>query len=190
MKILQKLIESKKTVFTISDMKKIFWNENNKYINLLIQPLKREWILLNLSYGIRALKDYDIFELSSKLKSWSYISFETVLQKDWIIFQNYNNTIMLASDNSIKKNIWKFSFEYHKIKDDILKNPIGIVNYQNKYMIASTERAVCDMVYLYKDIIFDNIRPLKKQKLEEISKIYPKSTTLLINKLIQNVGTK
>jgi hypothetical protein len=42
MKILQKLIESKKTVFTISDMKKIFQNENNKYINLLIQPLKRE----------------------------------------------------------------------------------------------------------------------------------------------------
>jgi len=71
-----------------------------------------------------------------------------------------------------------------------LKNPIGIVNYQNKYMIATTERAVCDMVYLYKDIIFDNIRPLKKQKLEEISKIYPKSTILLINKLIQNVGTK
>jgi len=57
-------------------------------------------------------------------------------------------------------------------------------------MIATTERAVCDMVYLYKDIIFDNIRPLKKQKLEEISKIYPKSTILLINKLIQNVGTK
>jgi hypothetical protein len=71
-----------------------------------------------------------------------------------------------------------------------LKNPIGIINYKNKYMIATTERAVCDMVYLYKDIIFDNIRPLEKQKLEEISKIYPKSTILLINKLIQNVGTK
>ncbi|MEI7919795.1 MAG: hypothetical protein WCH65_06600 [bacterium] len=54
-------------------------------------------------------------------------------------------------------------------------------------MIASPERAICDTVYLYNTIIFDNLRPLQAEKIEEIANIYPKKTFLLLIQLIKNV---
>ncbi len=187
MNTLATLLGAKKTVFTIPEMKLIFRKENGRYINLLLQPLKKQWILINPHYGIWALKEYDILELASKLKSHSYISFETVLQKAGIIFQNYEHTITLASNNTLTKKIKWYDFVYHKIRDSILTNPVGIINKGNTYMIASPERAVCDMVYLYKNILFDNIRPLHPEKLEEIAIAYPKKTLLLLKQLIKNV---
>lgn len=187
MNLLAKLLATRKTVFSLSELKIILKRENNVYINLLLQSLKKKWILQNLSYGIWAFRDYDIFELASKLRSSSYISFETVLEKSGIIFQHYDHTIFLASNNSFKKQIGKLTFEYHKIKDTILTNSLWMVNVENRYMIASPERAVCDMVYLYKNIVFDNIRSLNADKLEEIAQIYPKKTNLLLNQLIKNV---
>jgi len=71
-----------------------------------------------------------------------------------------------------------------------LKNPVGIKNIENKYMIASAERAICDMIYLSKNYHFDNINGLDIDRLEEIKDIYNQSTILLINKLIKNVESK
>lgn len=187
MKTLATLLNTKKTVFTISELKQIFKKENGKYINLLLQPLKKQWILINPHYGIWAFKEYDLLELASKLKSKSYISFETVLQKTGIIFQNYEHTVTLASNNTLTKKTKWYDFTYHKIRDSILTNPIGIINHNNIYMIASPERAVCDTVYLYNTIIFDNLRPLQAEKIEEIANIYPKKTFLLLIQLIKNV---
>jgi hypothetical protein len=42
MKTLATLIKTKKTVFTIADLRKIFQKENGSYINLLLQPLKKQ----------------------------------------------------------------------------------------------------------------------------------------------------
>jgi hypothetical protein len=42
------------------------------------------------------------------------------------------------------------------------------------------------MIYLYKDIVFDNIQPLNTELLSELSEIYPHTTSLLIKKLIKN----
>lgn len=183
MKILQKLLESWSSVFTIPELKQLLGKRNSTYINLVLQPLKTKGILKNIHYGIWAFKEYDVYELASKVKSSSYISFETVLQKNNIIFQHYHNTITLASINTVEKHIDWYTFSYHKIKDSILMNPLGIQN-MGKYMIASPERALCDMVYLYKNIVFDNIESLQIDLLKEISTIYPKSTNLAINKLL------
>ncbi len=187
MKTLATLLHTQKTVFTISELKQIFKKENGGYINLLLQPLKRQWILINPHYGIWAFKEYDILELASKLKSHSYISYETVLQRAGIIFQNYEHTITLASNNTLTKKIKWYDFVYHKIRDSILTNPIGIINHNNTYMIASPERAICDTVYLYNTIVFDNLRPLQTEKIQEIAYIYPKKTFLLLMELIKNV---
>lgn len=187
MSVLTRLLQTKKTVFNFSDLKLIFSKENSSYINLLLQPLKKKGVLLNLSYGIRAFKEYDNLELASKLRSGSYISFETVLQDAGVIFQHYDHTVFLATNNSFVKTIGSMHFEYHKIKDTILRNTLWILNFDNKYMIASPERAICDMVYLYKNIVFDNLRPLNADKIEEISLMYPKTTVLLLKQLVKNV---
>ena len=54
-------------------------------------------------------------------------------------------------------------------------------------MIASPERAVCDMVYLYGNMHFDNLRPLNADRLEEIKNIYPQKTLLLLDAFIKDV---
>jgi hypothetical protein len=57
-----------------------------------------------------------LFELATKLRKNSYISFETVLKQEWIIFQDYGNTIFLASDNTINKETSENKFKYLKLK--------------------------------------------------------------------------
>ncbi|HPC34161.1 MAG TPA: hypothetical protein PLP73_00740 [Candidatus Absconditabacterales bacterium] len=181
------LLKSGKTVFNINDVQQLLGQSNKDYTRLVLYRMTKRGILTRIKSGIFALPNYDILELASKLKPKSYISFETVLQKDGIIFQDYSQTITLASDNTLQKKANGFVFEYHKLSDFILTNTIGIKNYKNNYMIASTERAVCDMIYLYKNIYFDNIRNLNVYKLEKLKDIYNKKTSLLIGQLIENV---
>ena len=54
-------------------------------------------------------------------------------------------------------------------------------------MIASTERAICDRLYLSKNYYFDNLENIDFEKLEEISQIYNKRVILYVKKLIKNV---
>ena len=186
MKYLKTLIESKNTVFTISELKFLFNIKNPTQINEILQTMKNQNIINNLWYWIRTLPEYDKLELWSKLRKSSYISLEYILQKSGIIFQSYEKTITLVSNNTFTKEIDWLNFEFHKIKPSILTNPLWLV-YTWKYYIATPERAVCDMIYLYKNIVFDNIQPLNIELLSDLSEIYPHTTSLLIKKLIKNV---
>ena len=183
------LIDSKNTVFTISELKFLFNIKNSAQINLIMQRMKKQNIVKNIWYGIWTLNDYDKLELWSKLRRNSYISLEYVLQKNGIIFQSYDKTITLVSNNTFTKKIDWLSFEYHKIRQNILTNPLWLI-YTWKYYIASPERAVCDMIYLYKNINFDNISWLNVELLKELSTIYPKKINLLVNQLIRNVKSR
>jgi len=189
MKYIKKLIDSNNTVFTVSELKILFNIKDPTQLNHIMQRMKNQDIVKNLWYGIWALNDYDKLELWSKLRKNSYISLEYVLQKNWIIFQSYDKTITLAGNNTFTKEIDWLTFEYHKIKPSILTSPLWLV-YTWKYYIATPERAVCDMIYLYKNINFDNIKSLNAELLSELSTIYPKTTSILINKLIKNVKSR
>lgn len=188
MSTLIKIMQSKKTVFTIDDIQKLLHIKSNAYARLLLHRYKKAGVFSSPLAGIFVLSGYNSYQLATKMIPWSYVSCETVLQAAGIIFQDYSHTITLIADNTYEKKIDGTTFVYHKIKDSILYNPIGIQNYQNSYMMASPERAVCDSIYLHKNIFFDNLRPLDITKLEEIKDIYPQATILLINQLIKNVG--
>lgn len=189
MKYLSNLIASKNTVFTISELKFLFNIKNAVHINLIMQRMKKQNIVKNLAYGIWTLNDYDKLELWSKLRKNSYLSLEYVLQQHGIIFQAYEKTITLVSNNTFTKEIDGLTFEYHKIKANILTHPLWL-KYQWKYFIATPERAVCDMIYLYKDSRFDNVQALDTGLLSQLSEIYPMTTSLLIKKLIKNVESR
>lgn len=172
------------TVFTTDELKTLFGIQNSSHINNIMQVMKKNSLVKNVAKRLRCLNNYNEWELASKIRYPSYISFESVLQKSWIIFQNYQHTITLAASNSLKKEIDGISIEYHKIKTSILTNPVGL-NYNWKYYEACPERAICDMVYLYKNTNFDNISNLDLKRLEEISCIYPQKTNLLLSNLIK-----
>jgi hypothetical protein len=130
------------------------------------------------------LKNYNILELAGKIRKKSYISLETVLKKEWAIFQYYDN-IFIVSDDSLEKKVWDINFKFSKIKDNILLNQLGI-EHKKTYIIASVERAICDRIYLSKNYYFDDVSDINFDKLEEISKIYDnKRVVLEVNKLIK-----
>ena len=72
-------------------------------------------------------------------------------------------------------------YVFHKLSDNLLNNPIGIINIENKYMIASAERAACDMIYLHKNYYFDNVQGFDIDKLESIGFENPKIMVFYIN---------
>ncbi len=177
-----KLIHSNKTVFWKRDIMNILDFKTNMALDKFLYRAKKEWFLENIFYWIYNFKNYNIFELACKLKKKSYISLETVLKKEGVIFQYYE-TVFLISDNSFKKTVWWQIFQFNKIKDSVLLNPLWVINKWN-YIIASKERAICDRIYLSKNYYFDDLSSLDFKKLKEISQIYNKRVILEVNKLI------
>ena len=182
-----KLLRSKKSVFRIDDIKQIFDNHNEQVIRNYLSKAKKQWLIDIIYPGIWYLKDKEInlLELACKIRKKSYVSFETILQKEWVIFQDYSNTITMASDNTIRKKFDEKQVIYYKIKDSILLNPIGI-NHKWNYMVASKERAICDRLYLTSNYYFDNLSNLNLEKLKQISQIYNKRVILQVEQIIKN----
>lgn len=126
--------------------------------------------LLRPRPGVYTKMEFDFMELANKIYAPSYISFQTVLQKEGMIFQSYE-TIYLASYLSREITVSGHIFHYHKLKGDILFHQEGIVR-ENNYSIATKERAFLDMVYFYKNYHVDNVRPLDWELVRKLVTIY------------------
>ncbi len=185
MKYFDILLHSRKTVFGYSDLALLLATSDRNLIKSFIQRAVKQHLIYKVENGLYTLEHYDILELSASIRTQSYISLETVLQKSGIIFQDYSNTITLVSDNSLEKHIAGKEIRFSKIKNSILLNPIGI-HYTGQYMIASPERAICDLIYLSPDSYLDHPTSVDLVKLRDISMIYPKSTQDRIQKIIKH----
>jgi predicted transcriptional regulator of viral defense system len=127
--------------------------------------------LYQIRKGIYAKNNnYDLFELATKIFKPSYISFETVLGMEGVIFQKYES-IFLASYQSKEISCDDNKFAFKKLKDSILLNYAGIIN-KDDIMIATKERAFLDVIYLNKDYYFDNLLPLDFDKVFKLLGIY------------------
>mgnify|MGYP001581922248 CR=1 FL=1 len=182
--MLKYLINTGKTVFSSEDMAKIFHISNKNYLAVLLSRMVKRKELIRIRKGIYACSpNYNHLELANKLKRPSYISLEKVLFDNSVIFQDYSNNITSVSNNNYSERVNDTLYSYHKIKDDILMNPVGILT-ENRVRTASVERAVCDTVYLTKNFYFDNLDGIDKEKLLEISKIYNKRVVAEIKKYV------
>lgn len=127
--------------------------------------------LMALRKGIYAkTSDYDRFELATKIFTPAYISLETVLQKEGVIFQDYKS-IFVISYQTRQIEIDGQSLVFKKIKDEVLVNPLGLRK-EVGYFIASRERAFLDALYLYKDCYFDNLNGIDWEIIRTILPIY------------------
>lgn len=115
-------------------------------------------------------KNYNKFELATKIYKPSYVSFETVLAEAGIIFQYYK-TIFVATYKTKELVCDNQPYAFRKIKDDILLNITGIEN-KGSYFIATKERAFLDTIYLHKEYYFDNLAPLDIKKIKELLPLY------------------
>lgn len=169
--LIAKIYGSPKTVFNTKDIA-LIWEENNKNnLKSKISYYVRNKNLIRLKNGVFVKnKDYDRQELATSIYTPSYISFETILRENGVIFQYYD-AIFVASKLSKNVLVDGQKISFRKIKEAVLYNPLGIIN-KNNYSVASKERALLDTIYLFPQYYFDNLHSFDWQKCFEIAEIY------------------
>jgi len=171
-KKIMNLAASEKSIFTTGELA-LFWKITNKNVlRVMVNRSIKNGYLIKIQRGIYGLhkKQVDVFELANKLKKRSYVSFETVLAKEGIIFQ-WQDTIFSASNRTanVKNKFGKF--QYRKVPDKALYSNKGIIN-NKKYFIATKERALCDKIYKDGISYFDDLSSINKGEVLEIVQIY------------------
>jgi hypothetical protein len=174
---LKSILRTNQTVFSFQDLL-LMWdginvNTARKRVNYYVQsgdlyPIRR---------GIYAKdRNYNRFELATKIFTPAYVSFETVLGNAGITFQYYSQ-IFVASYQSKEIVADQQIFIFKTLKGPLLTNSSGIEN-REIYAIATPERAFLDVVYLSKDYHFDNLSTVNWDNVEAILPAYGKNRTL------------
>ncbi|PIU44028.1 MAG: hypothetical protein COS96_01360 [Candidatus Nealsonbacteria bacterium CG07_land_8_20_14_0_80_39_13] len=165
------LLRSAKTVFSVKDVVLLWGEEAENAVRVRLNNYVKTGKLIRIHQGIYAKdKNYNRFELATRIYTPSYISFETVLTRAGINFQFYGN-IFVASyvTRDIEAGDQKISFI--RMKDYVLSNTAGI-EHPDDIAMATKERAFLDRIYVSKDYHFDNLNALDWNKVFEILPIY------------------
>ena len=168
---LLKLYKSVKTILTTKDIA-FLWKEKDKdNLKSKISYYVKKGNLERLRRGIFCKdKEFNAKELATSIYTPAYISFETVLREEGVIFQHHN-AIFVASYLSRELKCANHKFIFRKLKDEVLANNQGIIN-RDGYSQASKERAFLDMIYLFSNYHFDNLRTIDWEKCAQLAKIY------------------
>lgn len=164
------LYQKPQTVFSFKEISLIFpdisYNNLKRRLSYYVSVGK----LKKLRKGIYSKENYNPLELATKIYTPSYISLETVLEKEGIVFQKYKGIFVISYlTRTIKLN--SFEIIFRKLPEEILINKNGVVE-ENNYFIAIKERAFLDAIYLYKNYHFDNLGVLDWEKIMELKNIY------------------
>lgn len=168
--IILSLYKTSQTVFTLKDISLLFPEIPYGNLKQRMSYFVRSGAIKKLRRGVYAKDTFDVLELSNSLYAPSYISLETVLSKERIVFQYYES-IFAVSYISRTLAAAGHTLVYRKIKNEILLNKQGIEE-KGHVMIASRERAFLDAVFLYKNYHFDNLRPLDWSIIKELTPLY------------------
>ena len=109
------LLSSKQTVFTAPEIAIILRETNMDLVKSKIHYYVKSGELISPRRGIYAKeKDYSNYELAARIYSPSYISLETVLLKEGVIFQHQEN-ITLISYQTRTVEIGRKKFAFRKV---------------------------------------------------------------------------
>lgn len=158
------------TVFSFKEISLLYPAISPNNLRARLSYFIRTKKLISLRRGIYAKPNYSPYELGNKIFRPSYISLQTILEKDGVIFQPHN-AIFLVSYLSRKIAVAGNSFIYRKVKPRIYLNPAGVY-YENGVAFATPERAFLDTIFLYKDYYVDNFDRLNIEKIKELLPVY------------------
>ena len=170
-KPLADLLRADRTVFTFQDICLIWGSASQQAAISAVNHYVRTGGLIRLRRGIYARDhDYDRLELASRIYTPAYVSFETVLKKEGLIFQYYE-TIFVASYLARMIEIDGQVYQFRKLKPSVLVEPVGI-EHKRGGAVACLERAFLDTIYINQDYYFDNLSPVNWERVFEILPIY------------------
>ena len=160
------------SVFNLAEIARITGRARDKNLISAVNYYVKSGDLIRLAKGLYALdENYLRLELGNKLRTPSYVSLYTVLQDKGAVFQPYTSIFLVSQRREVRV-IDKQQFEYRKIKDDILLNPLGIET-EGLVAKACLERAILDKIYLDGEEHIDNLRGVDWNKMKELnSQVY------------------
>jgi hypothetical protein len=184
------ILKSNNTVFSFKEILLASGESNPALLRRRIYSYIKNGQLYGIRRGLYAKdKNYNKFELATKIFIPAYVSFETVLAEAGVTFQHYSQ-IFIASYQTKEIDCDGQIFSFKKLKTNILNNNSGIEN-KGFYSIASKERAFLDIVYLNKDYHFDNLSPLDWDKVFSILPLYEnKRMTKKVNQYYKDFKSK
>ncbi|MFA4942114.1 MAG: hypothetical protein WC564_00550 [Patescibacteria group bacterium] len=145
-------------IFHIDDLARI-WGVSNR--NTLSTSLKRYiergliYRLYRGLYSIKPVVELDPLLLGAQaINSYCYLSGETILVKQGIIFQQVDYFTFIGQKTKRFK-IGNYKYYCRQLKDGFLYNDIGI-DKTGKFNLATPERAVADILYFNPKYHFDN----------------------------------
>ena len=156
------LLRSPRTIFSTKDVALMWGVEAENTVRVRLNSYVKSGKLIRIYRGIYAKdKNYNRFELATRIYTPSYISFETVLTREELIF---NTTVIFVATyvtRDIEVADQRISFV--RMKDYVLSNTTGI-EHKNGIAMATKERAFLDRIYISKDYHFDNLDALDWKK--------------------------
>lgn len=165
------ILRSSKTVFTVKDIVLLWGEKANANVLMRLSDYVKRGKLIRLRQGVYVKdKNYNRFELATRIYTPAYVSFETVLTRAGINFQYYEN-IFVASYVTREIEVDGKKINYIRMKDYLLSDASGIEQSDN-VAIATKERAFLDRIYVGKDYHFDHLDVLDWDKVFKILSIY------------------
>ncbi len=168
---LETILRSPKTVFTFEDLALLWGEANIKAVRVRLSYYVSRGKLYRIRRGLYAKdKNYNRLELATRIYPPSYVSFETILAREGLIFQFYA-PISVASHLTRDIEVDGQVYSFKKIKMPVLINPLGIEN-RGESSFATKERAFLDTLYIHGDYYFDSLNGLNWDRVSEILPAY------------------
>ncbi|MGE0009599.1 MAG: hypothetical protein AB7F19_03575 [Candidatus Babeliales bacterium] len=169
--LLKDILSSSQTVFSTKELFLMWGKADPALLRSRLSYYIKRGYLYHIRRGLYAKnKDYNRFEVATKILTPSYISFETVLLQSGVIFQWYQRIFVASYQTRIIECDGQ-TYEYRKIKGPLLTNSQGIT-IENQYSIATPERALLDMLYLHKGFGVDNLSVVNWDTVFELLPLY------------------
>ncbi|PIW97272.1 hypothetical protein COZ82_00500 [Candidatus Kaiserbacteria bacterium CG_4_8_14_3_um_filter_38_9] len=168
---LEVLLRSPQTIFSTKEVALLWGESNDTVVSRRLNSYAQVGKLVRVRRALYAKdRNYNRWELATRIYTPAYISFETVLAAEGIVFQFYGN-IFVASylEREINADGQKISLV--RMKDYVLSNIAGIIH-KDGVAIATKERAFLDRLYVSKKYHFDNLPSLDWNKIFELLPIY------------------
>jgi len=151
----------------------ILWGITNKHnLYMTITRYIDRGVLIPIYKGLYStvpIASLDPLELGvAIIHRYTYLTTESVLSQAGIISQRVFDYTYVA-DQSRRVPVGEWSFRFRKLKDDYLYHPAGIEKQYGTF-IASTERAVADMLYFNPKYTFDVPESINFEKVRSIQK--------------------
>ena len=166
------LIKQDKKTFHASDLALLWDIDNQDTLNMTLKRFVDRGILNRIHKGFYStvdVKDIDPLDLGfAYLNTYSYVSLETILAREGVIFQEIKY-ITFVSSKSDTFEINGVKYKSRQLKDEYLNNSKGISKTENHFE-ASLERAVADMLYYNSKYHFDNPKIIDSNKVKKLQK--------------------